>query len=120
MLIIGSSTILNHITVLDSFPMHVAEELVDRLGRSNVNSTLDLVKGYQFSRKDSLCHINGKIQFFDDAIWSERGTSCFPEIDETILAGMTEFTASYNDDVAVYSHTMKEHLEHLRATLEQL
>ena len=43
-----------------------------------------------------------------------------PAIMDRVIAGLSDFSATYLDDVIIFSQTWEEHLKHVRATLERL
>ena len=118
---------LNSVTVPDPFPMPLAEELIDRLGIAKIVTILDLAKGYyqvpvhkESVEKTAFVTPMGKYHFMVMPFGLAGAPAVFQRPMNTVLAGMTAFTAAYIDDVAVYIQTVDTHLEHLKLTLEKL
>ena len=108
---------LNKVTKSDPFPMPQVDELIKK---HNYMSTLDLTHGYyqipvhsDSIPKTSFVTPFGKWEFVVMPFGLKGALSVFQIFMNTTLAEMLEYSASYIDDIILYSTTFKEHLQHL-------
>ncbi|GFX83250.1 hypothetical protein TNCV_4988441 [Trichonephila clavipes] len=90
---------LNSESVSDDFPMEDAVELIHSIGRANIITTLDLLKGYwaiPMAEDSKILHLSRLI-----------GNSTVSR----------EFSRAYIDDIAIFSKNWEEHLLHLDTIL---
>ncbi|GFV89133.1 hypothetical protein TNCV_4913321 [Trichonephila clavipes] len=93
---------LNSESVSDDFPMEDAVELIHSIGRANIITTLDLLKGYwlyPWMKTAKILHLSRLI-----------GNSTVSR----------EFSRAYIDDIAIFSKNWEEHLLHLDTILTKL
>ncbi|GFW63182.1 hypothetical protein TNCV_581221 [Trichonephila clavipes] len=93
---------LNSESVSDDFPMEDAVELIHSIGRANIITTLDLLKGYwlyPWLKTAKILHLSRLI-----------GNSTVSR----------EFSRAYIDDIAIFSKNWEEHLLHLDTILTKL
>ncbi|GFX12211.1 hypothetical protein TNCV_1103291 [Trichonephila clavipes] len=93
---------LNSESVSDDFPMEDAVELIHSIGRANIITTLDLLKGYwaiPMAEDSKILHLSRHI-----------GNSTVSR----------EFSRAYIDDIAIFSKNWEEHLLHLDTILTKL
>ncbi|GFU25664.1 hypothetical protein TNCV_2006051 [Trichonephila clavipes] len=93
---------LNSESVSDDFPMEDAVELIHSIGRANIITTLDLLKGiglYPWLKTAKILHLSRLI-----------GNSTVSR----------EFSRAYIDDIAIFSKNWEEHLFHLDTILTKL
>ncbi|GFW55104.1 hypothetical protein TNCV_262021 [Trichonephila clavipes] len=109
---------LNSESVSDDFPMEDAVELIHSIGRANIITTLDLLKGYWAipTAEDSknLTSFKTHRQQYRFKVMSfglsemNKALSCY-----------REFSRAYIDDIAIFSKNWEEHL-HLDTILTKL
>ena len=118
---------LNEKADLDAYPMPRIEELIDRLGGAQYLTTIDLVRGYwQVPMADKAKELTafvtpyGLFQFKVMPFGLNGAPATFQRLMDRVTHGMSEYTAANLDDLAAYSATWKDHLEHVRQVLVRL
>ncbi|CAM4682139.1 unnamed protein product [Caretta caretta] len=121
---------LNAVTRPDNYPMPRTDELSEKLGCAQFISTLDLTKGYwqvpldesAKERSPFITHILrlyvGLYEFNVLPFWLRNAPATFQKLVEGLLAGLGEYAVAYLDDVAIFSDSWAEHLEHLQKVFE--
>ncbi|CAM4672033.1 unnamed protein product [Lepidochelys kempii] len=112
---------LNAVTRPDNYPMPRTEELLEKLGRAQFISTLDLSKGYwqvpldesTKERSAFTTHV-GLYEFNVLPFGLRNAPTTFQRLVDGLLAGLGEYAVAYLDDVAIFSDSWAEHLEHLQ------
>ena len=118
---------LNEVTDADPYYMATLEEILERVGGSQVMSKLDLAKGfYQVeveptSREKTafICPF-GKFEFTRMPFGLKNAPAIFQRCMEVVLRDCYSFSAPYIDDIVVFSGSGAEHKEHLRLVLGEL
>ena len=115
---------LNRVTVEDRYQVN---ELVERIGRAEFISTLDLCKGYyqvpmraEDKPKTAFLTPFGKFQFCRMPFGLKGAPSTFQRLMDKVLDHCRCFADAYIDDISIYSETWEEHLKHLCEVLQQL
>lgn len=118
---------LNQITTADAFPMPIAEDLFDRIGRSSYFSSLDLASGYwqvpmneNDIPKTAFATPNGLYEFLVMPFGLCNAPQTFQRLMHSVLHGLEAFTAVYLDDIIIFSRSFQEHLEHTRIVLKRI
>ncbi|CAM4707096.1 unnamed protein product [Lepidochelys kempii] len=118
---------LNAVTRPDNYPMPRTDELVEKLGRAQFISTLDLTKGYwqvplDESAKERSAFIThlGLYEFNVLPFGLRNAPATFQRLVDGLLAGLGEYAVAYLDDVAIFSDSWADHLEHLQKVLERI
>ncbi|KAJ1127696.1 hypothetical protein NDU88_006089 [Pleurodeles waltl] len=118
---------LNAVSKTDAHPIPRADELIDRLGASKYLSTFDLTSGYWqialtegAKERSAFSTPDGHFQFKVMPFGMKNAPATFQRLVNQVLAGLDEFSAAYLDDIAVFSSTWEEHLQHLWRVLEAL
>ena len=119
---------LNAITVRDAYPIPRMDECIDSLGHAKVFSTLDANSGYWQTNirpedipKTAFTTHHGLYEFVRMPFGLKNAPATFQRALDMILAGVRwQFALVYLDDVIVYSRTVDEHEEHVRAVLRLL
>ncbi|CAM4626675.1 unnamed protein product [Caretta caretta] len=118
---------LNAVTRPDNYPMPRTDELLEKLGRAQFISTLDLTKGYwqvpldesAKERSAFLTHL-GLYEFNVLPFGLRNAPATFQRLVDGLLAGLGEYAVAYLDDVAIFSDSWADHLEHLQKVLERI
>ncbi|KAI4897040.1 hypothetical protein NFI96_014401, partial [Prochilodus magdalenae] len=118
---------LNAVSAFDPYPMPRADELIERLGKAKVLSTLDLCKGYwqvplsQSSRKLTAFRTPSGLYHFLTMPFGLHGSAAtFQRLMDKVLRGTEGFAAAYIDDVVIYSSSWEEHLRHLSIVMRKI
>lgn len=111
---------LNNISAFDPYPMPRVDELVERLGKAEYLSTLDLCKGYwqvplspQAQELTAFRAPSGLFQFRVMPFGLHGAAASFQRLMDEVLSGAEEYAAAYIDDVVIHSSTWEAHLQHL-------
>ncbi|CAM4524897.1 unnamed protein product [Lepidochelys kempii] len=118
---------LNAVTRPDNYPMPRTDELLEKLGRAQFISSLDLTKGYwqvplDESAKERSAFIThlGLYEFNVLPFGLRNAPATFQRLVDGLLAGLGEYAVAYLDDVAIFSDSWADHLEHLQKVLERI
>ncbi|CAM5073737.1 unnamed protein product [Eretmochelys imbricata] len=118
---------LNAVTRPDNYPMPRTDELLEKLGRAQFISALDLTKGYwqvplDESAKERSAFIThlGLYEFNVLPFGLRNAPATFQRLVDGLLAGLGEYAVAYLDDVAIFSDSWADHLEHLQKVLERI
>ncbi|CAM4612241.1 unnamed protein product [Caretta caretta] len=116
-----------NVTRPDNHPMPRTDELLEKLGWAQFISTLDLTKGYwqvplDVSAKERSAFTThlGLYEFnvLPFGLWNAPAT--FRRLVDGLLVGLAEYVVTYLDDVAIFSDSWADHLEHLQKVLERI
>lgn len=119
---------LNAITVKDTYPLPLIEDIFDQVAGSMVYSTLDLKAGYHqlpvaepdIEKTAFRCH-RGLFEFVKMPFGVCNGPSVFQRTMDRVLAGLVGVCVFvYLDDIVVYSDSHENHTNHLRAVFERI
>ncbi|CAM4514096.1 unnamed protein product [Lepidochelys kempii] len=118
---------LNAVTHPDNYPMPRTDELLEKLGQTQFISTLDLTKGYwqvpldEFAKERSAFTTHVGLYEFNVLPFGLRNApATFQRLVDGLLAGLGEYAVAYLDDVAIFSDSWAEHLEHLQKVFERI
>uniref|UniRef100_A0A803KCS2 Gypsy retrotransposon integrase-like protein 1 n=1 Tax=Xenopus tropicalis TaxID=8364 RepID=A0A803KCS2_XENTR len=118
---------LNDVTTTDAYPMPRVDELLDRLGNAKYLTTLDLSRGYwqiplapSAQEKSAFLTPFGLYQFTVMPFGMRNAPATFQRLVNRLLEGMQDFAQAYLDDIAVFSQTWEEHLQHLQRVFAQI
>ncbi|CAM5078609.1 unnamed protein product [Natator depressus] len=118
---------LNAVTCPDDYPVPHTDELLEKLGCAQFISTLDLTKGYwqvplDESAKERSAFIThkGLYEFNVLPFRLRNAPATFQKLVDSLRAGLGESAVAYLDDVAIFSDSWAEHLEHLRKVFERI
>ena len=118
---------LNTVTEEDRYPMPRIEEMLEKLGKAEFISTLDLSKGYyqvavkkEDQPKTAFITPSGKFQFKRMPFGLKGAPSSFQRLMDQVLAPCSKYADAYIDDIAIFSSTWEEHLSQLKEVLLQL
>ncbi len=112
---------VNTITEEDKYQMPRVDELVERIGSACYITTLDLTKGYYQvplaeldQKKTAFVSPQGKFEYTRMPFGLKGAPTTFQRIMDSLLLEHSEYASSFIDDIAIFSHSWAEHLEHLR------
>lgn len=119
---------LNERTVEDKYPIPNISDILDKLGRSQYYTTLDLASGYhqlEMSAEDiektAFSTENGHYEYTRMPFGLRNAPSTFQRLMDSILRGMqNEKCFVYLDDIIIFSTSLQEHIERLQEVFERL
>ncbi|XP_078241708.1 uncharacterized protein LOC144586777 [Pogona vitticeps] len=118
---------LNCVTTPDAYPMPRLDNLIETIGGCRFISSLDLVKGYWQLRidprdqeKTAFCSPFGLYEFRVLSFGLRNAPATFQRLMDQTLAGLSDFTVAYIDDIGIFSNTWEDHLIHLELVLQRL
>ncbi|GFY00146.1 hypothetical protein TNCV_1342431 [Trichonephila clavipes] len=118
---------LNSESVSNDFPMEDAVELIHSIGRANIITTLDLLKGYwaipMAEDSKNLTSFKTHRQQYRFKVMSfglKNVSATFQRERNKALSCYREFSRAYIDDIAIFSKNWEEHLLHLDTILTKL
>ena len=118
---------LNAISAFDPYPMPRVDELVERLGKAEFLSTLDLCKGYwqvplspQAQELTAFKAPSGLFQFRVMPFGLHGAAATFQRLMDEVLRGAEDYAAAYIDDVIIHSLSWDEHLRHLSDVFQRI
>ena len=118
---------LNSVSRADAYPMPHIDELIDRLGKAQYISTMDLSRGYwqvpvETASRDKTAFVTpqGLFQFRVMPFGLHGAPATFQRLMDRVINGLAAFAAAYLDDLVIYSSTWEEHLTQLRVVLDRL
>lgn len=111
----------------DAYPMPRLEDLIERLGKANYITTLDLCKGYWqvlLAKEDrpytAFRTPQGLFQFVVMPFGLQGAPATFQRLMDRVLDSTDAFAAAYLDDIVIYSATWEQHLSHLSEVLQRI
>lgn len=119
---------LNEVTVSDKFPIPNIEGTLDKLGRAQYFSTLDLAKGFhQILVKDSdrkktaFSTPFGHYEYIRMPFGLKNGPSTFQRLMNSVLREyINQICVVYLDDILIFSTSLEEHITNLRKIFNKI
>lgn len=119
---------LNEKSIDDKYPLPNINDLLDKLGKCQYFTTLDLASGFhqiEMDEKDvektAFNTENGHFEFLRMPFGLKNAPATFQRVMDNILRGIqNEKCLVYLDDIIVYSTSLQEHIERLRTVFQRL
>ncbi|KAI5752219.1 hypothetical protein M8J77_014983 [Diaphorina citri] len=118
---------LNEKTIGDKYPLPNIDDLLDKLGRCNYFSTLDLASGFYQIEMDpgsiqkTAFNALGHWEYLRLPMGLSNSPSTFQRTMDNVLRGLIGTKCVvYMDDILVYSTSLQEHIVNLKAVLDRL
>ena len=118
---------LNQITVKNSFPLPLIDDMLTLLGKAKYFSSLDLKSGYWQVLMDEndkektafACH-KGLFEFNVMPFGLSNAPAIFQELMSVVLQDLSSFAVAYLDDILIFSPTIDDHLNHINTVFQRL
>lgn len=119
---------LNEKTIGDRYPLPNINDLLDKLGRCQYFSTLDLASGFhqiEMAEEDipktAFNTDNGHYEFLRMPFGLRNSPATFQRCMDNILRGIqNEICLVYLDDIIIFSTSLQEHIHRLRQVFDRL
>lgn len=118
---------LNAVSSFDPYPMPRVDDLVEKVGRAQYITTLDLSKGYwqlalaPEARELTTFKTPFRMYHFKVMPFGLHGApATFQRLIDHVLRDVGDFSAAYLDDVVVFSQSWEEHKFHLQQVLQRI
>jgi len=119
---------LNDKTIKDRYPMPNINEILDKLGRAQYFSALDLASGYhqievepKDRSKTAFSAVGGHFEFIRMPFGLSNAPATFQRVMDNVLAEFNgKFCLIYLDDIIVFSTSLQEHINHLSSIFKKL
>ena len=118
---------LNKITVTDPYEMPRIDEILDDVAHAKFISTLDLTKGFyqvpldpDAKAKSAFIAFGNQYAYNFMPFGMVNSSATFQRLVDEVLRDCKGFCRQYIDDVAIYSNSWTEHLEHVDIVLTKL
>ena len=118
---------VNKLTVPRYFPINNIEEVVFKVAKSKVHSTVDLRQGFHqvgMNRRSQpitafSCHL-GHFMYMRMPFGLINAPHTMNALMTKVFGDVRDFVSHFFDDVFIHSETVKEHIDHLDAALSRL
>jgi hypothetical protein len=119
---------VNGVTIKDSYPLPVIDDLLRRLGNAKHFTSLDLDRGFlqvalkeEDKQKTAIITQRGLFEYNVMPFGLTNAPGTFQRLmDEVLREIIDEYAAVYIDDIVIYSNTFEEHLQHVEEVLRRL
>lgn len=119
---------LNEKTIDDKYPIPNITDVLDKLGRCQYFTTLDLASGFyqvemdpQDIPKTAFNVEHGHFEFLRMPMGLKNSPSTFQRVMDNVLRGLqNSICLVYLDDIVVFSSSLQEHLENLERVFQRL
>jgi len=99
---------VNRHTIADAYPLADVADIVQEVGKARFISTFDAAKGF------------GLFEFTRTPFGIRSSGSTFVRAMQQVLQPIRKFTASFVDDVSVFSENWHHHLKHTEQFSQQI
>lgn len=117
---------LNEKSIPDKFPIPNITDILDKLGRSQYFTTLDLASGFhqiEMNQKDiektAFSTDEGHFEYLRMPFGLRNAPSTFQRAMNHVLAGLQNKCLVYMDDVLIFSTSLQEHIESIRLVFDR-
>lgn len=119
---------LNEKTIDDRYPLPNISDILDKLGRSQYFTTLDLTSGFHQIEMDvnsipktAFNVENGHYEYTRMPFGLKNAPSTFQRTMDNVLRGLQgKICLVYMDDIIIYSTSLQEHLDSLKQVFDRL
>lgn len=119
---------LNEVTVDDKFPIPNVEDIMDKLGRAQYFTTLDLAKGFhqilvkeEDRAKTAFSTPQGHYEYIRMPFGLKNAPATFQRLMNSILKDyINKICVVYLDDILIFSTSIHEHIDSLNKILNRL
>lgn len=119
---------LNDKTISDKYPIPNITQLLDKLGRCQYFTTLDLASGFHQIEmnpedipKTAFNTENGHYEYLRMPFGLKNAPATFQRVMEDVLRGLqNNICLVYLDDIIIFSTSLQEHLERLKLVFDRL
>lgn len=118
---------LNAVTVTKVYPIPNIETCLEKVSKAKFISTIDLVRGYWqvplTANASNLAAFMTPFGVFKPLVLSfglKNAPYAFSRLMNLVLVGTESFVSPYLDDVAIFSDTWREHVQHLEQVFSRL
>lgn len=119
---------LNEQTIDDKYPLPNISDILDKLGRANYFTTIDLASGFHQLEVDpedvpktAFSTDTGHYEFKRMPFGLKNAPSTFQRVMNNVLRGLqNEICFVYIDDIIIFSTSLEEHLDSLRSVFNRL
>lgn len=119
---------LNEKTIDDRYPLPNITDLLDKLGRCQYFTTLDLASGFHQIEmeendiaKTAFNTENGHYEYLRMPFGLKNAPATFQRIMDSILRGIqNEKCLVYLDDIIIFSTSLQEHIQNLKSVFQRL
>ncbi|MGH0153042.1 UNVERIFIED_CONTAM: hypothetical protein FKN15_023917, partial [Acipenser sinensis] len=118
---------LNNVSKFDAYPMPRVDELIEKLGKEEYLTTLDLTKGYwqipltpDSREKTAFATPWGLFQYKVMPFGLHGAPATFQRLMDKILRPHVEYASAYIDDIVIHSESWKDHVQKVEAVLNSL
>ncbi|GFW47400.1 retrovirus-related Pol polyprotein from transposon 297 [Trichonephila clavipes] len=118
---------LNALTVPDAYPMQNMMELNFLVGKKKFITVLDILEGYwSIPMEDSSKHLTafrthrGQYQWNVLPFGLRNAAATYQRAMSKVVQTISDFACAYIDDLAIFSDTWEEHLNHLEEVFKRL
>lgn len=119
---------LNEKTIDDKYPIPNITDVLDKLGKCQYFTTLDLASGFyqvemdpQDIPKTAFNVEHGHFEFLRMPMGLKNSPSTFQRVMDNVLRGLqNNICLVYLDDIIVYSTSLQEHMDNLEKVLQRL
>lgn len=119
---------VNEKTIDDRYPIPNIEDILDKLGRCQYFTTLDLASGYhqiqmhpESINKTAFNTDHGHYEFLRMPFGLKNSPATFQRVMDDLLRDvLNKFCLVYLDDIIIFSPSLDEHIKHLKLVFEKL
>lgn len=119
---------LNEVTVDDKFPIPNIENILDKLGKAQYFTTLDLAKGFhqimvnkEDRQKTAFSTPQGHYEYVRMPFGLKNAPATFQRLMNSVLREfINKICVVYLDDILIFSTTLEEHVNSIKRILQKL